>query len=319
MINPFWNPTEHRLRALWRLILQVGLFFILSGLLTVIFGLFFQFPLVNQRQVYTFLITPVATLIGITLSMWLAGRLLDRRPFADFGFHVNRKWWRNFAFGLALGAALMTCIFLVELAAGWVTITGFFYNGTEGVSFIPAIFISVVLFVCVGFYEEMWTRGYLLRNMAEGFNIKLISPRPALLLAYLISSSFFGLLHASNPNATALSTFLIGIAGLFLGLGFLLTGELAIPIGIHITWNFFEGNVFGFGVSGTNPPGVFIHTNQIGPTLWTGGAFGPEAGLIGLAALILGSIAIYLWVKADQKSASLQTRLAQYSRPPIAD
>jgi membrane protease YdiL (CAAX protease family) len=206
----------------------------------------------------------------------------------------------------------MLLIFLVELAAGWVTISGAFFSGMEGGSFIPAICISLVLFLCVGFSEEMWTRGYLLRNLAEGFNINFIGPRSALLLAYLVSSSFFGLLHASNPNATVLSTFLLGFAGLFLGLGFLLTGELAIPIGIHIAWNFFEGNVFGFAVSGTTPPGVFMQINQTGPTLWTGGAFGPEAGLIGLAALILGSLAIYLWVKANQKTAPLQTRLAQY-------
>jgi hypothetical protein len=244
--------------------------------------------------------------------MWLAGRLLDRRPFVDYGFHFNRRWWRDFTFGLVLGAGLMVLIFLVELAAGWVTISGAFLSGMEGVSFIRAIWISLVLFLCVGFSEEMWTRGYLLRNLAEGFNFKFVGPRLALLLAYLVSSSFFGLLHASNPNATALSTFLLGIGGLFLGLGVLLTGELAIPIGIHITWNFFEGNVFGFAVSGTTPPGVFMQINQTGPTLWTGGDFGPEAGLMGLAALILGTLAIYLWVKANQKTALLQTRLAQY-------
>ena len=319
MIRPFWNSIESRLRALWRLILQTIILIIsVSILVTVMIRIFSIFSFV-QSQIFNLLLTPVATLIGMTISMWLAGRWLDRRPFADFGFHFNRRWWKNFTFGLVLGAGLMLVIFMVELAAGWVTIAGFFFSGTEGVSFIPAICSSVVLFVCVGFYEEMWTRGYLLRNMAEGFNFKSIGPRAALLLAYLISSSFFGLLHASNPNATAISTFLIGVAGLFLGLGFLLTGELAIPIGIHITWNFFEGNVFGFGVSGTTPPGTFIQINQTGPTLLTGGAFGPEAGLIGLVALILGSIAIYLWVKADQKTAPLQTRLAQYSKPPIAD
>lgn len=312
MINLFWNPTEHRLRSFWRLILQASFLLASIGIPGVILSLAFRSARGNQGQIDSFLISPIATLLGITFSMWLAGRLLDRRPFVDYGFHFNRWWWRDFTFGLVLGAGLMLLIFLVELAAGWVTISGTFFSGMEGISFIPGICISLVLFLCVGFSEEMWTRGYLLRNLAEGFNLKFIGPRSALLLAYLVSSSFFGLLHASNPNATALSTFLLGFAGLFLGLGFLLTGELAIPIGIHITWNFFEGNVFGFAVSGTTPPGVFMQINQTGPTLWTGGAFGPEAGLIGLAALILGSLAIYLWVKVNHKTAPLQPRLAQY-------
>jgi len=314
MINPFWNPTEHRLRALWRLVLQVFILILSIELPVSILRLIFHGIPGKQYQILDTLTLPVLTLVGIFFSLWLAGLLLDRRPFDNFGFHFSHKWWMDFVFGLALGAGLMLSIFLVELAAGWVTITATFQGGTAGLPFIPAFCISLVLFLCVGLYEEMWFRGYFLRNLAEGFNLRIIGPRTALLLAYLVSSIIFGLLHAGNPNASMLSTFLLLFAGLFLGLGFILTGELAIPIGFHITWNLFEGNVFGFNVSGTTPPGTFIQINQSGPTLWTGGAFGPEAGLIGLAAIILGSLAIYLWVKANQKTAPLQTQLTQYLR-----
>jgi membrane protease YdiL (CAAX protease family) len=110
-----------------------------------------------------------------------------------------------------------------------------------------------------------------------------------------------------------MSTLNLVIAGLFLGLGFILTGDLAISIGLHITWNIFQGNVFGFPVSGTTPIVSFIGINQKGPDLVTGGAFGPEAGLIGLAALLLGSFFILVWVYATRKKISLAQSLAIYT------
>jgi uncharacterized protein len=69
-------------------------------------------------------ISGVAGLLGALLSVWLAGRFLDRRPFADFGFHLNARWWLDLFFGLALGALLMTAVFLTELVLGWVKVTG---------------------------------------------------------------------------------------------------------------------------------------------------------------------------------------------------
>jgi membrane protease YdiL (CAAX protease family) len=249
---------------------------------------------------------------SMIFSVWMTGKYFDHRSFQEYGFHFKSGWRRDFIFGLALGALLMVFIFLVELSAGWIHIDGFFQPTPPSFSFRLGILGGLFFFLCDGVYEELWIRGYLLHNLAEALNFKFLSPRIALSAAYVISSVIFGFLHAGNPSASTISSVSISAAGLFLGLGFLMTGDLAIPIGIHIAWNFFEGNVFGFPVSGISSTETIIHINQTGPLVWTGGAFGPEAGLIGLAAILLGCVLTLAWLRFHAGKVILQDRLAQF-------
>ncbi len=327
--NVFWNPEEGRLRALWRLIVQLLIFLPLLLILglgagaigigwLVLVGSISPDQLTDLGQVQRLVVAnPVINLLSIlsaalamTLSIWLAGRFIDRRRFSGFGFHLDRNWWLDFSFGLALGAVLMLLTFLIQLAAGWVVVTGTLVVGEPGAGFLPAILVPLAIFLAVGFYEELFSRGYQLQNLAEGLGA--LGPRGAILVATLLSSAVFGVLHALNPNATLLSTFNLVIAGIFLAVGYLLTGELAIPIGLHITWNFFQGNVFGFPVSGTGfTSATFIAIEQQGPDLWTGGAFGPEGGLLGLFIIALGILLTVLWIRRRRGEARLHLPLAE--------
>ncbi len=336
-MNPFYNRKQARLRAGWRLLLQFIIFIlgsVLIGALDVLLlpsrsraGLITGDVLNNPAALSALLSDPMAkmpylSLLGsavsmlfIVLSYWLAARFFDHRPWRDFGFHFGPAWWRDLGFGLALGAVLMAFIFGVEWAAGWITIAGRLLPPASGVSLAGGLLIGALDFVFVGIYEEMLSRGYQMRNLAEGWRWRFIGPRTALLLAYFGSSLFFGLLHQGNPNAGPLTTPFLALAGLFLGLGFLLTGELAIPIGLHIAWNYFQGYVFGFPVSGTGHAASLITIRQSGPVAWTGGAWGPEGGYIGLLALLLGSALIAAWVWRTRGALRPVDRLAVYERP----
>ena len=330
LLSVFWNGEQRRLRAFWRIILQ-GIYY---GALLVVLVV----PLVIAIVILTvagergalpaslsgpsvlgiliLLVAPLEPLLR-AVSVWLAGLFPDRRRFSDFGVHLNLNWWLDLCFGLALGAILMGFIFVVELGAGWITVTGTFQSGLPDlasqvslpdVPFGVAILFNLLMFISVGIGEEFFSRGYHLKNMAEG--LSFVGPKGAVVAATLFSSVIFGLMHAANPNATVISTFNLLLAGLFLALGYILTGELAIPIGLHITWNFFQGNVFGFPVSGTDAGATFIAIEQGGPQLVTGGPFGPEAGLIGIAAMILGSILIILWVRVRYGRVGIWEKLA---------
>jgi membrane protease YdiL (CAAX protease family) len=185
----FWNRDERRLRAGWRLLFFVVLLALCAFLV--------QMPL-NQITAALFnqMTGPLAlevsrgldglvSILAITGAVVLGGWLLDRRRFADFGFHLRRDWWIDFGFGLALGALLMAGVFAAELALGWVTVTDI-WRGSGGLAFPVAILTPLIAFLFVGFYEELLVRGYLLRNLAEGLGFEPISARWALLLAWLL-------------------------------------------------------------------------------------------------------------------------------------
>jgi len=302
-----YNRDERRLRALWRLLIQeIGSLLLIIGgavVCTIVIGN----PGWSQTCGY---------ILGALISLGtivLAGRFLDRRPLSHFGFIGAPHWWTDLAFGLALGAVLISAIFLTEWLAGWLTIDRFGWASAQR-WFKGDCVREIVLCIAVAWWEEPTCRGYQLRNLAEGLNFPRWGARPALVLAWLGSAVVFGIAHIHNPSASAYTTSSIVAAGLLLGLPRILTGSLAIPIGIHVTWNFFQGAVCGFSVSGSYLGDPLIQITQTGPSLWTGGAWGPEAGLLGIGAQLVGGLLILGWIRWTR--GDLVVDLALTEGPP---
>jgi len=300
-----WNSEQNRLRAGWRMLIQSILF------IAILLGENIFIDLFGDGWLSRLLASLVYLAGGLGLS-WLMARFIDRRPYADFGFHLDRKWWLDLGFGLTLGAFMMTSVFLSMRAAGWITITKTATTNL-GLPFSVAFFLKVITFTIVAINEELTFRGYQLKNLAEGFTNKAINSQSAIVLAFLFSSALFGLAHIASPNSTIVSTLNIIMAGLVIGLPFLLTGELGLSIGLHLTWNLFQGNVYGFPVSGNPQTTHLFSIQQTGPNLWTGGAFGPEGGLIILVWTIVGCGLTIMWIKWLRKQVKLYTPLATYT------
>lgn len=317
----FWNKDEMRVRAGWRFVAQ---FLLSMALLNGFMFLLQQFALMRYGHMPTsmaedplgltvlIVFDEIAAVVLFTLSIWICGHFLDKRRFVDFGLHLNRRWWGDLLFGLLLGGFLMTLIFFTEMAVGWVSVTGFFTAShlPEG-NFLLGAAPKIAVFLGIGFREELLARGYQLTNLAEGLANTRLGKRGGLILATILSSLLFGLLHAANPNSTVVSTVMVMVGGLMLATGYVLTGELAIPIGLHITWNFFQNVVFGFPVSGMSAyPAYIVALEQNGPDLMTGGAFGPEAGLLGFGAMLLGMALITIWVRWRNGTIKLQSKIS---------
>lgn len=292
-MNIFVNPTNGKPRAGWRLLLQFVLFLLFVLIMMLAKGAFIS----SSLKIYEAFAMGIA---GVG-SVWTAAVLLDKRSPLEYGLGWNKIWKQELALGLGLGTLAMTVIFLIQWSAGWLSITGYGWERASSLPYYLWILSYLGAMVIIGFYEELIFRGYQILNMIEGFQSQTTSLRVASLLAILISSVIFGLLHAGNPNATLISTLNIVFAGVILAIPFLVTGRLAVSIGIHISWNFIQGGFYGFAVSGTSFRGSFIQIEQTGASYLTGGSFGPEAGLMGIMGMMLmvTLFGIYVYMKEE--------------------
>ena len=245
--------------------------------------------------------------VGTTLGVLFVARETDRRTWADLGLAVDRRWGVDLAAGFALGALLMTGVFAVLVVGGWARVT------RVAVPDLAAWLGTLALFCVVGFYEELFVRGWLLTNVAEGF--RSLGNGLASAIGVVASAAVFGALHLANPGATLASTLGVTAAGVFLGVAYVRTASLALPVGVHVTWNFVQGAVWGFPVSGIATAASVVTTTRSGPTLATGGSFGPEASLVGLAASLVGALAVVVYARA--RSLRLADALARVTTPEL--
>jgi hypothetical protein len=253
----------------------------------------------------------VAGGVGTTLAVLFVARELDRRTLADLGLNLDRRWWVELGVGLALGALLLTGVFVVLVAGGWARVT------RVAVPALVPWLGTLGLFVVVGFYEELFVRGWLLTNVAEAF--ESLGERAASAVGVVASAGVFGVLHVANPSATLASTLGITAAGVFLGVAFVRTASLAVPVGVHVTWNFVQGSVYGFPVSGLGTPATLVATTRAGPELVTGGPFGPEASVLGLGASLAGTLAVLGYARANRAVPDWSEALAWTTTPALLD
>lgn len=287
-MNVFINKDEQRLRAGWRLLVQFVLMFLLVG--GGIMGV--QQIWADPLMVYSVL----PQFVGITLSVWFAAKWLDHRSFFDYGLGFDHQWRKDFLAGCLIAAGAITTIFAIQWSVGWIKITDYGWNVDTETPFGVGITSFFLAMLMVGFHEELFSRGYQLLNITEGMKFPAMGLHGALMVAILLTSSLFGFMHFFNPNASLISTFNIILAGIILAVPYVLTGSLGLSVGLHFSWNFVMAGVLGFPVSGKEIEVTVLQTEQSGGEFWTGGAFGPEAGLLGLfaMAIMLGATIVYI-------------------------
>jgi len=223
-----------------------------------------------------------ATLV-LALS-WAFSRL-EGRGWASLGLSLDGRWGKDLLLGLGLGMGL------IGLAAlGVRACNGFHWEPNSAFQGV-LLWQSAVTFCFVAIHEECLFRGYPFQRLVEA-----LGAWPAQVILGLL----FALAHWGNPGMAGLSrplaTLNILLAALLLGLCYLRTRSLALPMGLHLGWNWAQGSLLGFPVSGiTFAQGPWRRQLHGGPAWLTGGAFGLEASLM-CTLVCLGAIgALGFW------------------------
>jgi uncharacterized protein len=256
------------------------------------------------------LIAAVIVVVFVTAVHRLEHRSLD-----DAGL-PSHPWVRPLVLGDLFGGVLMSIVIIVMAVAGFYHITGIQpFVAVELAFFLFALGLLALLFarknVKIGFFHYVLfvllafglftTSPSLLILVAgavqeelvfRGIIFRLLERSLGSWIALLINILLFGVIHLLNPNATIVSALAIMVTGgVIITATYILTRSLWWAIAVHLGWNFFEGPIFGTQLSGHTMPGYFSSVTT-GPVAWTGGSFGPEAGLVSI--LLIGAVGVFL-------------------------
>jgi len=271
-------PSNDKHRGLYDAIIVILPYIFIVGLFQILAAYFSgydylhnkNFPPTSLQSFFSALATVIGTTVTILL---LQKKQFDLKSFIHLGLQ-NLSVKKDLILGLLLGFLIMLMGFLTLLFTNEISIQSFDFSFTE-------LLLNAGLFICVAISEETLCRGYMLSNLMKSYN-KYV--------ALAISSVLFSLLHISNDFISILNLFDLFIAGVLLGICYIFTKRLWFAIALHFSWNFFQGTIFGFNVSG-NDHYSLININYSNPTIWNGGGFGFEGSVL---SIVFQVVAIYL-------------------------
>ncbi|MBX7493498.1 CPBP family intramembrane metalloprotease [Qipengyuania sp. 1NDW9] len=300
MRNWFVNQEEGRLRAGWRLLLMVALVVVLN------LGLQTGLKLWNggipdaSRYVNTALLI-IMMAISMTVAVVFARRYLDRRSLASLGLAVSARTIPVIIVGFLISGVMAALFVGLAYLFGVVEFTGIAWgDGSPDFTSWPAFSASIdamnwgtlglffFMTVVVSWWEELFFRGYFLRNLAEGTSF---------LIAAIVSGVIFGFIHITNPNATLLSSLIIVVFSFKALYGVMVTNAIWMSFGMHVGWNFFQGVVLDYNASGNDMASI-IGVRPVGPEWLSGGEFGPENSVLILPVLLVAFVLVKLGAKA---------------------
>lgn len=205
-------------------------------------------------------------------------KCVNKRPLTDLGFALRGRG-KDLLCGLLVAGAIYLVGFVLSLLSGVVNVVGFQFSPKD-------LAISLVFFTLVAINEELMMRGYVLGC--------LLRTRMNRLLSLIISSVLFMALHLFNPNIAFVPLLNLALAGCLLGASYLYTRNLAFPISLHLFWNWIQGPVLGYEVSGINFCPTMLKLSLPEPSIWNGGAFGFEGSVICSVLCIIATVGI-IW------------------------
>ena len=234
----------------------------------------------NQIYFATTMILQNISLIAASIIIW---KIFEKKKIGEMGISNIKKGYKEFGVGLALGAVTITIVAIVLLLIGSVKLV----NPITSPKFTNDLIIGIFIFIAVGFGEEIFGRGLCMSVLKQTRNKWVV---------LIVSSIIFAAMHLGNDGIGMLPLINLFLVGMVFGYMFMKSSNIWMPIGFHITWNYFQGYIWGFQVSGIEINGIY-KIEGVKNTLLNGGAFGPEGGLIVTLILILTFVFVYVYYR----------------------
>lgn len=223
----------------------------------------------------------------IPCFLWI--KYAEKRKISSIGLRREKSFY-NFFKGFGIGLLLFTLVALLMYLFGVVTLEQVLNVGIQSIS---SILIILPGWIVQSSAEEILSRGWLMH---------VVGARHKPIIGLVVSSVIFAFIHILNPGVNFLSILNIVLVGFLFGLYVIYTKDLFGACGMHAAWNFSQGNLFGFSVSGLEAnTNSLLKFSSEGSTVLTGGGFGPEASLFTTIVLSLAIMVIIFKLRKQRQ------------------
>lgn len=278
-----FKNEEGEVRSGWKILILFLVEYILLFIMANIIGSLVVISRSIRENIYIILM--FSQEIVLVLTPILSWKVLFKKDLSLIGLKaLNKKEVKNLILGSVMGIAAITLAFILII----ISKSGVLVNSLLEPRFSLSLVVYFILFIFVGFAEELLSRGYIIGAMEVSSNNKLF--------AVMVSAVIFSLMHYGNNGFSLIPFLNIFLVGILFGFMYVKTKSIWLSTGFHITWNFFQGCIYGMPVSGITTPKLYEMT-FVGNSILNGGTFGPEGGLIVTMVIILMLVSLIFLIK----------------------
>ena len=271
---------EGGLRSGWRLLLYLLIVVAVSMAITVVVRRMVGVP----QGVPPVSVMILQELVGFAVVFGAAVVMsrVEQRSLGDYGLPAREmfggKFWLGFLFGLAEISLLIGLI----AAFGGYSFGSFALHGNE---ILRWGLIHLLLFTCVGFFEEFFFRGYTQFTLGDGIGFWW---------AAIVLSVGFGAVHLGNPGEGWVGAASVVLVGLFFCFTLRRTGNLWYAVGLHASFDWGETFLYSVPNSGIVIQGHLSNAVLHGPKWLTGASVGPEGSVFCFVTMGLQFLVVML-------------------------
>ena len=289
-MNKIIYNSDQKVRLIWRFSIFILVFVLIKALLNTILSIFLDTGLLYE------VFARIIYFISVILSLFFQIKYIDKTSFEKYGLKIEQKWLQEFIIGAFIAIIQLSLFFIGMYFTNNLKIIDYFVTNSSEYTFIEGFFAELIRQLSASISEEIMFRSFLIYIIYEVFNRIGKIEKKNIILACIITSSLFGIVHLTNDGATIYSTINLSFDGMMICLPFLISGRLGMSIGMHFSWNIFQGAIYGFPNSGQIAKASIL-SSELQENIFTGGLFGPEGSILLLVLDILAVVFIIYWKK----------------------
>ena len=284
-----FNKTNS-LRPIWRILLFLATTFLINIPLQLLL------QEVLPKSLLRGALSATLYFFCVWFSLYIQIKKIDTVTFHQYGLKINSVWFIECCYGMLISLVQLSVLFILLYASGQIEIADFFttFHPDLSYSFIQGFIAESYGLIIGTSVEELFFRSFLLYMCLLALKRVSLPVSQKAWLVVICIAPLFGIAHIGNEGYSIMAVINLSLDAILMSIPFLITGRLAMSVGLHFSWNLIQGAVYGFPISGHIAKASIIKLSIL-ENSFTGGRFGPEASVLYLLVFAIALGFILLW------------------------